>query len=74
MTEKPAWTIIRAAHRPRRGLLEPISEGTRMLADVGNVAPNFNLISGDNEQISLSQFRGEKHVFLSFHIFDFTDG
>ena len=45
-----------------------------MLADIGNVAPSFTLISSDNERVTLSQYRGDRHVVLSFHVFDFTGG
>ena len=45
-----------------------------MAAEVLDVAPDFTLTSGDNEQITLSQYRGEKHMVLSFHIFNFTSG
>ena len=43
-----------------------------MAAEVGQQAPEFSLRSHTNEQISLSAYRGKKHVVLSFHVFDFT--
>ncbi len=52
----------------------PSEEGTGMAAEIGNMAPDFTLTSGDNEKISLGQYRGKKHVVLSFHIFNFTSG
>ena len=45
-----------------------------MPAEVGDVAPDFKLPSPDNGEITLGQFRGEKTVVLSFHVFDFTSG
>lgn len=45
-----------------------------MAAEVGDVAPEFTLPSFSEGDISLSQFRGKKHVVLSFHVLDFTDG
>ena len=45
-----------------------------MPIDIGEVAPDFTLPSANNETISLSQFRGEKYVILSFHVFNFTAG
>ena len=45
-----------------------------MPIDVGEVAPDFTLPSANNETISLSQFRGQKYVILSFHVFNFTAG
>lgn len=45
-----------------------------MTADIGEVAPDFSLPSSNNETISLTQFKGQKHVILSFHVFNFTSG
>ena len=45
-----------------------------MLAEIGNVAPNFALMSSDNERVTLSQYRGDKPLVLSFPVFDFTGG
>jgi peroxiredoxin len=45
-----------------------------MTADIGDVAPDFTLSSANNETISLAQFKGQKHVILSFHVFNFTSG
>jgi AhpC/TSA family len=49
-------------------------KGQTMTADIGEVAPNFSLPSANNETIGLAQFRGQKHVILSFHVFNFTSG
>ncbi len=53
---------------------EIIDTGGIMAAEVGDVAPDFNLPSTDQGDVSLSSFRGEKSVVLSFHVFDFTAG
>jgi peroxiredoxin len=45
-----------------------------MAAEVGQAAPDFSLLSQDGERVSLSQYKGQKYVVLSFHIFDFTGG
>ncbi len=45
-----------------------------MSAQVGDQAPDFTLSSVSEGDISLSKYRGEKHVILSFHVFDFTSG
>ncbi|MBI4277390.1 MAG: redoxin domain-containing protein [Armatimonadetes bacterium] len=45
-----------------------------MTADVGQPAPDFTLPSQTGEPVGLSQFRGKKHVILSFHVLDFTGG
>ena len=43
-----------------------------MPAEVGQPAPDFNLTSNAGDKITLSQYKGQKHVVMSFHIFDFT--
>ena len=45
-----------------------------MAAEVGQSAPDFSLSSHTGDSISLSQYKGQKHVVLSFHVFDFTGG
>ena len=49
-------------------------KGGNMPAEVGDVAPDFKLPSVEQGDITLSGFRGEKTVVLSFHVFDFTAG
>ena len=44
-----------------------------MAGAVGQTAPEFTLPSTDGD-ITLGQYRGQKHVILSFHVFDFTGG
>ena len=45
-----------------------------MPAEVGDVAPDFTLPSVNEGDVSLSQYKGEKSVVLSFHVLDFTSG
>ena len=45
-----------------------------MPPEIGDIAPDFTLPSVNEGDISLSQYRGEKNVVLSFHVFDFTGG
>ena len=45
-----------------------------MPAEIGDTATDFTLPSVSEGNISLSQYRGEKNVILSFHVFDFTSG
>ena len=51
-----------------------LRKGTVMPAEVGEAAPDFTLPSVSEGDITLSQYRGNKHVVLSFHVFDFTSG
>jgi peroxiredoxin len=39
---------------------------------VGAVAPDFTLKDHDGKEVTLSQFRGQKNVILSFHPLAFT--
>ena len=41
-------------------------------AEIGQQAPAFDLPSQTGDRVSLADFKGKKHVVLSFHIFDFT--
>ncbi len=43
-----------------------------MAAEVGQPAPDFDLPSNGGERVTLNQFKGQKHVVLSFYVFDFT--
>jgi peroxiredoxin (alkyl hydroperoxide reductase subunit C) len=45
-----------------------------MPAEVGDAAPDFTLPSVNEGDVTLSQYRGKKHVILSFHVLDFTGG
>jgi peroxiredoxin len=60
------------------GILSGMNRSTRkgkiMAADIGERAPDFSLPTANNETISLAQFRGQKYVILSFHVFNFTSG
>jgi peroxiredoxin len=42
-----------------------------MAVEVGEPAPDFTLPGTTGEPISLSQFRGKKHVLLEFYVSDF---
>ena len=48
--------------------------GENMAAEIGDVAPDFTLPSVSDGDISLSSYKGQKNVVLSFHVFDFTSG
>ena len=40
--------------------------------EVGDKAPDFELPSTTGEKISLSQFKGKKHVLLQFYTLEFN--
>lgn len=44
------------------------------MVDVGQSAPDFTLMGHDGKEVTLSQFKGQKNVVLSFHVFSFTGG
>ena len=46
--------------------------GVAAALEVGDRAPDFTLPSTTGEKISLSQFRGKKHVLIQFYSMDFN--
>ena len=44
------------------------------MVDVGQPAPDFTLIDQNRQEVTLSQYRGDKNVVLSFHVYSFTGG
>ena len=44
------------------------------MVDVGQAAPDFTLPAHAGDSVTLSQYKGQKNVLLSFHIFSFTGG
>jgi len=44
------------------------------MVDLGQEAPDFTTQDHNQETLTLSQFKGSKHVVLSCHIFSFTSG
>jgi AhpC/TSA family len=41
---------------------------------VGDVAPDFTLMSDKWDKIKLSEYRGKKNVILAFYVLAFTGG
>ena len=44
------------------------------MVDAGDAAPDFTLPAHTGEDVTLSDYRGQKNVVLSFHIHSFTGG
>ena len=44
------------------------------MAEAGQPAPDFTLTDQNRQEVTLSQYRGEKNVILSFHVASFTSG
>ena len=44
------------------------------MVEEGQEAPDFTLPSHQGENVTLSQYRGQKYVVLSFHVMSFTGG
>jgi len=40
--------------------------------EVGQMAPDFELISTQDGKLKLSSFRGKKNVLIQFYVLDFT--
>ncbi len=41
---------------------------------IGEIAPDFSLPATTKEQISLSDYRGQKNIVVAFYGMDFTPG
>ena len=44
------------------------------MPEVGDLAPDFTLRGSTGEPITLSQYKGQKNVVLSWHVATFTGG
>ena len=44
------------------------------MVDVGQPAPDFTLPAHNGDNVTLSRYKGEKNVVLSFHVSSFTGG
>ena len=44
------------------------------MVDVGQAAPDFTLPAHRGAEVTLSDYRREKNVVLSFHVYSFTGG
>jgi len=50
------------------------SQVAKMSLKVGDVAPEFTLLSDGWKTVKLSDFRGKKNVFLAVYVLAFTGG
>jgi peroxiredoxin len=53
-------------------LIVVVSAGMALALEIGQPAPDFTLPSTTGEKISLSQFKGKKHVLIQFYRMDFN--
>lgn len=49
-------------------------EMAKLSLKVGDTAPDFTLLSNDWKKVKLSDFRGQKNVFLAVYVLAFTGG
>jgi hypothetical protein len=63
----PAITCVPAASQKKE---EPV----KLSLKVGDVAPDFALLSDQWKSVKLSDFHGKKNVFLAVYILAFTGG
>jgi peroxiredoxin len=53
-------------------LVSMLLASSALAVDVGDAAPDFTLPSTTDTTISLSQFKGKKHVLIEFYSQDFN--
>lgn len=63
--------LLMAAQFPATAQDEAVAKTT---LKVGDVAPDFTLLSDDWKPVKLSDFRGKKNVILAFYVLAFTGG
>jgi peroxiredoxin len=63
--------LILAGHFPAAAQEDAVAKTN---LKVGDVAPDFTLLSDKWEQVKLSDFRGKKNVVLAFYVLAFTGG
>ena len=63
--------LILAGHFPLAAQEDTIAKTN---LKVGDVAPDFTLMSDKWEQVKLSDFKGKKNVVLAFYVLAFTGG
>lgn len=44
------------------------------MVEVGQPAPDFTLAAHTGDNVSLSDYKGQKNVVLQFHVMSFTGG
>ena len=52
-----------------------MSSADATMPGIGDEAPDFSMPgTPDGDSVSLSSFRGTKHVLICFYVFDFSPG
>jgi cytochrome oxidase Cu insertion factor (SCO1/SenC/PrrC family) len=59
---------------PSRSIAQENGQMATTSLKVGDVAPNFTLLSDDWKPVTLSDYRGKKNVMLAFYVLAFTGG
>lgn len=63
--------LLMAAQFPAAAQEDAVAKTT---LKVGDVAPDFTLLSDQWKPVKLSDFRGKKNVILAFYVLAFTGG
>jgi len=69
-----ALFMLLGAQAPSAAQEKPPEAMATTTLKVGDVAPDFTLLSNKQEAVKLSDYRGKKNVVLAFYVLAFTGG
>jgi cytochrome oxidase Cu insertion factor (SCO1/SenC/PrrC family) len=69
-----AGLLLASLAAPTRSVAQESAAMATTTLKVGDVAPNFTLLSDQWKPVTLSDYRGKKNVMLAFYVLAFTGG
>jgi cytochrome oxidase Cu insertion factor (SCO1/SenC/PrrC family) len=68
----PAFTLTSAPAQTQKPEVTP--QVAKVSLKIGDVAPDFSLLSDQWKTVKLSDYRGKKNVLLAIYVLAFTGG
>ena len=72
LASTPALMLTSAPTHPQKAEAAP--QVSKVSLKVGEVAPDFSLLSDQWKTVKLSDYRGKKNVMLAIYVLAFTGG